>query len=119
MPLQKLALRPGINRENTSYANEGGWYESDKIRFRSGQPEKLGGWVRDTGTVSPNVSTVANYGVAYATTMPTPPSGTLWGICRSMWNWVTLSGQNLLSFGTNLKFYIQNGINGSYYDVTP
>ena len=119
MPLQKLALRPGINRENTSYANEGGWYESDKIRFRSGQPEKLGGWVRDTGTVSPNVSTVANYGVVYATTMPTPPSGTLWGICRSMWNWVTLAGNNLLSFGTNLKFYIQNGINGSYYDVTP
>ena len=119
MPLQKLALRPGVNRENTSYANEGGWYESDKIRFRSGQPEKLGGWVRDTGTVSPNVSTVANYGVVYVTTMPSPPSGTLWGICRSMWNWVTLSGNNLMSFGTNLKFYIQNGINGSYYDVTP
>ena len=119
MPLQKLALRPGVNRENTSYANEGGWYESDKIRFRSGQPEKLGGWVRDTGTVSPNVSTVANYGVVYVTTMPAPPSGTLWGICRSMWNWVTLSGNNLMSFGTNLKFYIQNGINGSYYDVTP
>jgi hypothetical protein len=119
MPLQKLALRPGVNRENTSYANEGGWYESDKIRFRSGQPEKLGGWVRDTGSVSPNVSTVANYGVVYPTTMPTPPSGTLWGICRSMWNWVALAGNNLLSFGTNLKFYIQNGINGSYYDVTP
>lgn len=119
MPLQKLALRPGVNRENTSYANEGGWYESDKIRFRSGQPEKLGGWVRDTGAVSSNVSTVANYGVVYVTTMPSPPSGTLWGICRSMWNWVTLSGNNLMSFGTNLKFYIQNGINGSYYDVTP
>jgi hypothetical protein len=119
MPLQKLALKAGVNRENTSYANEGGWYEAEKIRFRSGQPEKLGGWVRDTGAVSPNVSTVANYGVAYATTMPTPPSGTLWGYCRSMWNWVTLAGQNLLSFGTNLKFYIQNGVNGAYYDVTP
>jgi hypothetical protein len=119
MPLQKLALRAGVNRENTSYANEGGWYESEKIRFRSGQPEKLGGWVKDTGAVSPNVSTVANYGVAYVTTMPTPPSGTLWGYCRSMWNWVTLAGQNLLSFGTNLKFYIQNGVNGAYYDVTP
>jgi hypothetical protein len=119
MPLQKLTLRPGVNRENTSYANEGGWYESDKIRFRSGQPEKLGGWVKDSGAVSSNVSTVADYGTAYATTMPTPPSGTLWGICRSMWNWVTLTGSNLLSFGTNLKFYIQNGINGSYYDVTP
>jgi hypothetical protein len=119
MPLQKLTLRPGVNRENTSYANEGGWYESDKIRFRSGQPEKLGGWVKDTGAVSPNVATVTDYGTAYATTMPTPPSGTLWGICRSMWNWVTLAGNNLISFGTNLKFYIQNGINGSYYDVTP
>lgn len=119
MPLQKLALKAGVNRESTSYANEGGWYESDKIRFRSGQPEKLGGWVRDTGAVSPNVSTVAAYGTAYATTMPTAPSGTLWGICRSMWNWVTLAGNNLMSFGTNLKFYIQNGVNGSYYDVTP
>ena len=119
MPLQKLAFRPGVNRENTSYANEGGWYEADKIRFRSNQPEKIGGWTRDTGAVSPNVSTVANYGTAVPTTMPTPPSGTLWGICRSMWNWVTLTGNNLLSFGTNLKFYIQNGVNGSYYDVTP
>lgn len=119
MPLQKLALRPGINRENTSYANEGGWYEAEKIRFRSGQPEKLGGWVRDTGTVSSNVATVATYGTAYPTTMPTPPSGTLWGYCRSMWNWTTLAGNNLLSFGTNLKFYIQNGPDGSYYDITP
>jgi hypothetical protein len=119
MPLQKLALRPGVNRENTSYANEGGWYEAEKIRFRSGQPEKIGGWVRDTGAVSSDVSTVATYGTAYPTTMPTPPSGTLWGICRSMWNWTTLAGNNLLSFGTNLKFYIQNGVNGSYYDITP
>lgn len=119
MPLQKLALKPGVNRESTSYANEGGWYESDKIRFRSGMPEKVGGWVRDTGTVSPQISTVATYGTAYTTTMPSPPSGTLWGYCRSMWNWTTLAGYNLLSFGTNLKFYIQNGVNGFYYDVTP
>lgn len=119
MPLQKLQFRPGVNRESTSYANEGGWYESDKIRFRSGQPEKVGGWTRDIGTVSPNISTVAAYGSATAVSMPTPPSGTLWGICRSMWNWVTLAGNNLLSFGTNLKFYIQNGVNGLYYDVTP
>jgi hypothetical protein len=119
VPLQKLALKAGVNRESTSYANEGGWYESDKIRFRSGQPEKIGGWVKDTGAVSSSVSTVSDYGNVYPTTMPTPPSGTLWGICRSMWNWVTLAGQNLLSFGTNLKFYIQNGVNGFYYDVTP
>ena len=50
MPLQKLAFRPGVNRESTSYANEGGYYASNKIRFRSGMPEKVGGWVTDTGT---------------------------------------------------------------------
>ena len=119
MPLQKLALKAGVNRESTSYANEGGWYESDKIRFRSGLPEKIGGWQRDKGTVSTSVSTVATYGVAYPTTMPKPPAGTLWGICRSMWNWITLGGRNLMSFGTNLKFYIQDGIDGTYYDITP
>lgn len=119
MPLQKLQLRAGVNRENTSYTNEGGWFASDKIRFRSGQPEKVGGWQRDTGAVSPYISTVSNYGIATSTTMPSPPSGTLWGICRSVWNWVTLAGRNLMSFGTNLKFYIQDGPNGYYYDVTP
>jgi hypothetical protein len=44
MPLQKLQLRPGVNREGTTLANEGGWYECDKVRFRSGYPQKLGGW---------------------------------------------------------------------------
>ena len=119
MPLQKISLRPGVNRETTSYGNEGGWYESDKIRFRSGQPEKIGGWLKDTGAVSTSISTVNPYGTQYTTTMPSPPNGTLWGLCRSMWNWTNLSGYNLASFGTNLKFYIQNGPNGFYYDVTP
>ena len=50
MPLQKLQLRPGINRESTSLANEGTWFEMDKVRFRSGYPEKIGGWTKDTGT---------------------------------------------------------------------
>jgi len=104
MPLQKLQFRPGVNREGTTLANEGGWFESDKIRFRSGYPEKIGGWVRDTG---PNASTLK------------PPTGTIWGVCRSMWNWFNLAGFNLLSLGTNLKFYIQNGLGGSFYDVTP
>ena len=104
MPLQKLALRPGVNRENTSYANEGGYYSSNKIRFRSGQPEKIGGWTKDIGT---NISTL------------TPPTGTLWGICRSMWNWINLSGLNLLALGTSLKYYIQSGTDGYFYDVTP
>ena len=104
MPLQKLQFRPGINREGTTLSNEGGWFESDKIRFRSGYPEKLGGWVLDTGS---NASTLQ------------PPAGDYWGICRAMWNWLNLSGYNLLALGTNLKYYIQNGTGGSFYDVTP
>ncbi len=104
MPLQKLQFRPGVNREGTTLANEGGWFECDKIRFRSGFPEKLGGWVLDTGTASSSLQ---------------PPAGSYWGVCRSMWNWITLDGQNLLGLGTNLKFYIQNGPDGLFYDVTP
>jgi hypothetical protein len=104
MPLQKLQFRPGINREGTTLANEGGWFESDKVRFRSGYPEKIGGWVLDTGL---NASTLQ------------PPSGDYWGICRAMWNWLNLSGYNLLGLGTNLKYYIQNGSGGAVYDVTP
>lgn len=104
MPLKALKFRPGINREGTSLANEGGWFDGDKIRFRSGNAEKIGGWVRDNGT---NNS-------AY-----TPATGMFWGTCRSIWNWVTLSFYNLASFGTNLKFYIQNGVGGYFYDVTP
>ena len=104
MPLQKLQFRPGVNRESTSLANEGGYYASNKIRFRSGMPEKIGGWDKDTGG---NTSTLK------------PITGTLWGVCRALWNWLNLSGYNLLALGTNLKYYIQNGINSSYYDVTP
>jgi hypothetical protein len=104
MPLQKLQFRPGINRENTSYANEGGYYASNKIRFRSGQPEKIGGWAADTGTT---VSTLK------------PTTGTVWGVARGLWNWLNLTGYNLLAIGTNLKYYIQNGPNGLVYDVTP
>jgi hypothetical protein len=104
MPLQKLQFRPGINREGTTLSNEGGWFESDKVRFRSGYPEKIGGWVLDTGA---NASTLQ------------PPAGDYWGVCRSMWNWLNLSGYNLLALGTNLKYYIQNGTGGNVYDVTP
>jgi hypothetical protein len=107
MPLQKLQFRPGVNREGTTLANEGGWFECDKVRFRSGYPEKIGGWVRDTGTYYDN-------GVSAA-----PPAGSYWGVCRSMWNWESLSGNNYLSLGTNLKFYIQNGPDGLFYDITP
>ena len=102
--LQKLVFRPGINRESTTLANEGGWFESDKVRFRSGSPEKIGGWVTDSGLAN---STLA------------PPTGSYWGVARSMWNWNNLASYNLLAVGTNLKYYIQNGVGGSFYDITP
>ena len=92
MPLQKLQFRPGVNREGTTLANEGGWYDCDKVRFRSGYPEKIGGWAA----------------LSYNTFL---------GVCRSMWNWITLKSYNLLGVGTNLKFYVEDG--GTYYDITP
>jgi hypothetical protein len=104
MPLQKLQLRPGINRESTSLANEGTWFEMDKVRFRSGYPEKLGGWTLDTGTTPSALQ---------------PPAGSFWGVARSLWNWITLSGANLMGVGTNLKYYIQQSNGGSFYDITP
>jgi len=104
MPLQKLQFRPGVNREGTTLANEGGWFESDKIRFRSGYPEKIGGWVKDTGTTASALQ---------------PTTGAFWGVCRSLWNWLNLAGYNLMAVGTNLKYYIQNGTGGNLYDITP
>lgn len=107
MPIQKLQFKPGINRESTSLANEGTWYEMDKVRFRSGYPEKLGGWVVDTGTYKDNGTYLA------------PPTGSFWGTCRSLWNWVTLAGYNLMGLGTHLKYYIQQSAGGYFYDITP
>ena len=104
MPLKKILVRPGVARENTRYLSENvgptgvngsyaaGWYDCDKIRFRSGSAEKLGGW--------------APFSTEYYL-----------GICRSLNNWVTLTGNKLIGVGTNLKFYVNQG--GSYYDVTP
>ena len=100
MPLQKLQFRPGINREGTTLTNEGGFFAGDKIRFRSGQVEKLGGWTLDTGTVQ---ATGTNY----------------IGIARSLKNWIGLNGYNYLGIGTNQKIYIQQGLSGYLYDVTP
>ncbi len=107
MPLQKLQLRPGVNRESTSLSNEGTWFEMDKVRFRSGYPEKIGGWVRDTGGYFVN-------GVS----LP-PETGSYWGVARALFNWITLAGFNLMAVGTNLKYYIQQTNGGSFYDVTP
>ena len=98
MPLQKLQLRPGINRESTTYANEGGWFESEKIRFRSGQPEKIGGWTNLAASTGGVVNTYN-------------------GVNRNMTNWVTLNYSNLNAVGTNQKFYVENG--GLYHDITP
>jgi hypothetical protein len=92
MSFLKLQFKPGLNRDQTNYSNEGGWYECDKIRFRSGYPEKIGGWAKTT---------------------PTP----FVGVCRQMWNWITSYNDNLLALGTNSKAYIENG--GYYYDITP
>ena len=92
MPLTKLQFKPGINKENTSYSNEGGWRDSDKIRFRFGVPEKIGGWIKNTNE-------------------------TFLGTCRALKTWVTLAGLQLIGAGTHLKYYINRG--GSYNDITP
>tara|TARA_R110002020_G_scaffold31822_7_gene98710 strand:- start:734 stop:2848 length:2115 start_codon:yes stop_codon:yes gene_type:complete len=92
MPLTKLQFRPGINKETTSYSNEGGWYECDKVRFRFGVPEKIGGWEHTFD---------ANF----------------LGTCRSLIGWTALDGNNFIGVGTHLKYYISEG--GAYYDITP
>jgi hypothetical protein len=118
MPLQKLEFRPGVNRESTTLANEGGWFESNKVRWRSGYPEKIGGWTKDTGTenVTSPASTFSSGGLVTALQ---PTTGSFWGVCRTLFNWLNLSGYNLMAIGTNLKYYIQNGSGGNYYDITP
>jgi hypothetical protein len=95
MPLQKLQFRPGLNREGTDYSNEGGWFDGDKIRFRSGFPEKIGGWTQ----VSNN---------------------TFNGVARSIWVWSSGdagTGSSYIGVGTNTQYYIFFG--GVYNDVTP
>jgi hypothetical protein len=92
MPFQKLQFKPGVNKDQTNYTNEGGWSECDKIRFRSGFPEKIGGWVKAT------------------------PEFML-GICRQLFGWVTSFNDNFLACGTNKKTYIEVG--GQFYDITP
>jgi len=92
MPLQKLQFKPGLNRDQTNYTNEGGFYECDKIRFRSGYPQKVGGWLR--------------YGLF-----------TLLGICRQMFTYITSTSDNLMAMGTNVKLYLETGRN--LIDITP
>jgi len=104
MPLQALKFQPGVRRNATTLSNEGAWFECDKVRFRGGLPEKIGGWTKDSGPLDATL---------------TPPTGRFWGVCRSLWNWITLKGNNLLGLGTNLKFYIQDSTDGYLYDITP
>jgi hypothetical protein len=92
VPLAKLQFSPGVNRETTSYTNEGGWFDCDKIRFRAGLPEKIGGWTR-------------------------LGSSSFLGTCRVMHQWRTIALDNYLGLGTNLKYYIEEG--EGYYDITP
>ena len=92
MPLTKLQFRPGINQEITSYSNEGGWRDCDKIRFRFGYPEKMGGWEKYT-------------------------SSTYLGSARALHNWIALDGSNYLGIGTHLKYYIEEG--QGMNDITP
>ena len=92
--LKRLQLRSGVNRENTRYTNEGGWFSCDKIRFRQGTPEKIGGWQQVT-------------------------NDQFLGICRSLWAWTSLGGAKYVGLGTNLKYYIALAGGGAYKDVTP
>lgn len=94
MPLKKLQLKSGVNREGTRYSTEGGWFSCDKIRFRSGQPEKIGGWQQITDSQ-------------------------FLGVCRSLWAWAALDGARYVGLGTNLKYYIAFAGGGAYNDVTP
>ena len=94
MPLQKIVFKPGVNRENTNYANEGGWFNGDKIRFRSGYPEKIGGWIRAT------------------------PGQFFDGVCRTLINWFDLSSNNLIGLGTHKKYYIVPN-STTYRNITP
>jgi hypothetical protein len=92
VPLTKLQFKPGINKETTSYSNEGGWFDMDKVRFRFGYPEKIGGWVKDS-------------------------FNSFLGSARALHPWVTLDLDQYLGVGTAFKYYINQG--GAYYDVTP
>ena len=92
MPLSKLNFKPGINKEETDYSNEGGWVDGDKIRFRKGRVEKIGGWEK----LSPD---------------------TLIGSARALHSWISLGGRKYLGIGTTNKYYIEEG--GAYNDITP
>jgi len=92
MPLAKIQFNPGVDKEGTEYTADAGWFDSDKIRFRKGRPEKIGGWQK------------------YST-------DSFLGICRSLHDWSSLESIKYIGLGTNLKFYVAEG--SSFNDVTP
>tara|TARA_B100001769_G_scaffold274955_1_gene274925 strand:- start:1246 stop:3162 length:1917 start_codon:yes stop_codon:yes gene_type:complete len=92
MPLQKLQFKPGVNKETTSYTNEGGWFDVDKVRFRFGLPEKIGGWLKKSTT-------------------------SFLGTCRALHPWVSLNLDKFIGLGCDAKYYIEQS--GVYYDITP
>tara|TARA_R100000935_G_scaffold53334_1_gene81066 strand:- start:1098 stop:2975 length:1878 start_codon:yes stop_codon:yes gene_type:complete len=92
MPLSKFIFRPGIMREGTDYDNEGGWFDGNLVRFKSGRAEKIGGWRKDS-------------------------VNTFIGTCRELSSWVTLDGSKYLGLGTHKKYFIQDG--DVYFDITP
>tara|TARA_R110000822_G_scaffold335_1_gene1450 strand:+ start:185 stop:2068 length:1884 start_codon:yes stop_codon:yes gene_type:complete len=92
MPLTSLKFKPGINREVTSYSNEGGFFDCEKVRFYTAFPQKIGGWVKHS----------ANQYL---------------GTARALHNWIALDGSNYMGVGTHLKYYIEQG--GTYFDITP
>lgn len=92
MTLKKYVFKSGIDKENTRYANEGGWWDMQWVRFRSGSPEKMGGWQKFT-------------------------VNTFLGVCRTMFNWVTLSNDNVIALGTNLGLFGERGT--AVFDATP
>ena len=93
MPLTKLQFKPGVNKETTSYTNEGGWFDVDKVRFRFGMPEKIGGWEKFS-------------------------SFSYLGTARAMHPWVALDNVRFIGIGTSLKYYL-NQDGGSFSDITP
>ena len=93
MPLAKFVLKPGIDREGTSYDSEGGWFDSNLIRFNRGRPQKIGGWRKDNESVFK-------------------------GTCRALHAWVELEGTKYLGLGTTSKYYLEEG-GSTYTDITP
>jgi len=106
MPLTKIPFKPGINKEVTEYANEGGYYDCNLIRFRFGYAEKIGGW--------------ANTNYVYAQQHNTSqPTYTFPGVANSLIDWVNYNSENLIGFGTTQGFFVQNGIGTAYHNITP